>query len=86
MSDLDLKNANDRDVLTIPEAAKRLGVCPKLLRRARDERKLPVYRIGTRWDRVLWPEVLTWLRGHRPRPSDTAAERVARVLDRGSGS
>ena len=81
MSSVDLENANERDVMTIPEAAKRLGVCPKLLRRARDERKLPVYRIGSQWDRVIWSEVLTWLRGHRTRPSN-AAEYDARDEER----
>ena len=82
VSSVDLDRAPEGDILTIPQAARRLGVDPKLLRRARDERRLAVYQIGDRWQRVLWSEVVAWVRSTHVRPTDAAAERVARVLAR----
>jgi hypothetical protein len=52
------------EFLTLPHAAKRAGVGLKRLRLARDRGELPVYRLGTRWDRVHWPELIEWIRSY----------------------
>ena len=67
---------------TIPQAAKRIPCSPKVLRRARDRGELPVYRLGDRWERVFWPEVVAWVRSKRVPITSHARARVDEVLER----
>jgi len=70
------------DFPTLREAARRLGCRPKVLRDARDRGELTAYRIGDRWQRLSWQDVLTWLRSKRVRPTAHAAARLREVLER----
>src|SRR5262245_39505576 len=65
---------------TVAAAARRLPCSPKILRAARDRGELPVYRLGGRWERVHWPELVAWLRSHRVPATPHAVARVAEVL------
>ena len=67
---------------TIPKAAKRIPCAPRVLRRARDRDELPVYRLGDRWERVFWPEVVAWVRSKRVPITNHARQRVDEVLQR----
>jgi len=53
------------ELITLPEAARRLGVDIKRLREARDAGHLPVFVIGKRWQRVTSADVLRWLATRR---------------------
>ena len=50
------------ELLTLPTAAKRVGVGLRQLRRARDHGELRTYLVGG-WTRVRWQDVLRWLDG-----------------------
>src|SRR5262245_29809655 len=50
------------ELITLPEAARRLNVNPKLLRIARDLGSFPVYKLGKRWGFVRMDEVESWVR------------------------
>ena len=54
---------NHPELLTLPEAARRLGVDVKRLREARDAGRLPVFVIGKRWQRVARADLVRWLEG-----------------------
>ena len=69
------------EALTIPTAARRLGVHPDRLRRAIRSGELSAYRLGARWQHVLWSDVLRWLRGFRVKPSATAEQVASRIPD-----
>lgn len=45
-------------------------------------RELPVYRLGDRWERVYWPEVVAWVRSHRVPITNHADARVREVIAR----
>ena len=67
---------------TIPNAAKRVPCSPRILRDARDRGELAVYRLGDRWQRVFWPEVVAWIRSRRIPVTNHARARVEEVLER----
>ena len=67
---------------TVPQAARRLGVSRDLLHLAIQRGDLPSYRVGCRWRRVRWSEVLDWMRSCRVEPTETAEVRVAEILER----
>ena len=51
---MDRRNANGPDFLTLPKAARRLGVGKKTLAAARARDELPTYQIGLRWQVVYF--------------------------------
>ena len=65
------------ELLTLPSAAKRVGVGLRQLRRARDHGELKTYRIGG-WNRVRWQDVLNWLEGCRQDPESPVAVQAFR--------
>ncbi len=48
-------------LLSLHEAARRLGLAPRRLRRAVADGELPGYRPGLRVVYVNWPEVTRWV-------------------------
>lgn len=67
------------DLLTIPRAARRLGVGRRQLYRAVSQGELPAYRAGG-WRRVCWLEVLAWTQRQRVPVTRHAEQRVAEIL------
>ncbi len=65
---------------TIPEAARRLGIATKTLRRAAREGAFPTYSMGTAWPRVRVLEVQRWIVSTRIPPIEHARKRVAEAL------
>jgi hypothetical protein len=64
----------------LTDAARRLGVSPKILRKAVRSKALPAYQLTDRWLRVFWPEVITWVQSQQVRPTPHAQQRVAEIL------
>jgi excisionase family DNA binding protein len=52
-------------MLALSRAARRLGVAYPRIRAAVQSGELPAYRLGERNIRVLWGEVVEWLRSSR---------------------
>jgi len=76
--------SNDTDqseLVTLPAAARRLGVGVRQLRRACERDGLPLYRVGG-WPRVRWREVEQWLAEQRVRATPHARQRLNEVLER----
>jgi excisionase family DNA binding protein len=67
------------EFLTLPAAARRIGVGAEQIRRAVREGELSAYAIGG-WRRLRWTEVLAWLEGRRVRATPHARARVAELL------
>ena len=51
-------------LITLPAAARRLGIGRRQLKRAVHGGELPLFRIGG-WPRVRWRDVLAWIEGRR---------------------
>jgi len=64
----------DADLVTLPTAARRIGVGERQLRRALSRGELPFYQIGG-WPRLRWLDVLAWV--GRQRRQHRAANRAA---------
>ena len=79
---IDLPLSEGDAIHTIPAACRRANMSERIFRRACDAGEIPTYQVGSRWKRVIWSEVLAWLRTKRVRPSDQVGERVAAVLER----
>jgi len=62
MEQTDLTN---RELLTVPQVARRSGVSAKKLRQAIKSGALVAYTCGTGWPRIYWPEFLQWVRSTR---------------------
>jgi excisionase family DNA binding protein len=71
------------ELLTLPAAAKRVGIGVRQVRRAVAEGDLPVYQVG-RWPRVRWREVIYWIDSQRASRTPHAKQRVAQILARES--
>ena len=69
------------ELVTLPEAARRLGIGVRQLYGARNRGEIRVHRIGA-WQRVRWSDVQRWVEWHSVRPSTHARERLAEVLER----
>ena len=67
------------ELLTIPEAARRLGVGARQLRRAVKRGELSVYQVGG-WPRVRWRDVDQWVTRQRVSATPHARSRVAEIL------
>jgi excisionase family DNA binding protein len=67
-------------MVALSRAARRLGIGYQRLRAAVQAGELPAYRLGDRNVRVLWGDVVRWLRAHRVPASDHTRERVAEIL------
>ena len=66
------------ELLTIPCAAKRLGIGRRQIERAIANGELAVHQIG--WRRVRWTELLRWIDSQRVEPThDAKAHAKARV-------
>ena len=76
-----LLDRSSQEFLALSRAAKELHVGYKRLRAAVQDGELPGYRLGERNIRVLWGDVVRWLRTQRVASSDHARERVAEILD-----
>jgi len=59
------------NLVTLPTAARRIGVGERQLRRALSRGELPFYQIGG-WPRLRWLDVLSWVERQR-RPMKSAA-------------
>ena len=66
--------------LTIPKAAKRLGIGRRQLKRAIVAGEVSVYQVGG-WQRVRWDSVIHWIESQRIPASDHARQRVAEILE-----
>jgi excisionase family DNA binding protein len=53
-------------LITLPEAARRLGIGVRQLEAAREAGQLPIYRVGA-WPRVTMRDVSAWLDQRRER-------------------
>jgi excisionase family DNA binding protein len=53
-------------LITLPQAARQLGIGLRQLQAARVAGELPVYRVGA-WPRVTMRDVDSWLDGRRER-------------------
>ena len=54
----------DVELVTIPDAAKRLSIGRKQVKRAVEDGELPVYDFGG-WPRLKWAEVMGWVESKR---------------------
>ena len=68
------------EFVTIPQAAKRLGIGVKLLRRRARGGAFPVYRPGTSWPRVRIADVERWVDSTRIRVTDDDRAFVDEVI------
>jgi excisionase family DNA binding protein len=59
-------------LLTIPDAARRLGIGRRQLDRAISTGRIAVYDLGA-WPRLRWREVLAWIEGMRRATGDRLA-------------
>ena len=72
MSTADL-SGSPQEFISLTKAAKRLRVSYRQLRSAVRSGDLPAYRFGGQRSRVLWGEVVQWIRDQRvPTDSDQA--------------
>jgi excisionase family DNA binding protein len=74
------QSGTERSLVTVHQAARRLGLAPRRLRVAVRRGELPGYRPGDRTVYVRWPEVLSWLRTQRVPSSDHARIRAAEII------
>jgi hypothetical protein len=79
-----------RDLCTIPELSRRLGIGVRAIRAAIADGSLPAYSPAGVRTRVLWTDALVWVRRSRVAPRNAAersfiGERVAAVLHREGG-
>ena len=66
------------ELVSMSEAARRLGVHRETLSHdASFLEAVPRYRLGKRWIRVDWNDVLAWLRGHQIEVPQGTGERSA---------
>lgn len=79
----DRRDTSEREpeLLTIPAAARRIGIGTRQLRRAVKEGELSAYQIGS-WPRVRWIDVTVWVRGRRVPATGHARRRVSAILER----
>ena len=61
-------SGSPEDLVSLTSAAKRLRVGYRRLRAAIRTGDLPAYRVGGRRSRVLWGEVVQWVRQQRTTP------------------
>jgi excisionase family DNA binding protein len=69
------------ELLTIPRAARELGVGVRQVRNAISRGELASYRVGG-WSRVRRSDLPAWIRAQRVQATPHARKRVAEVLDR----
>jgi excisionase family DNA binding protein len=58
------RRVDDFDLVTLPEAARRIGVGERQLRQAIERGALSFYEIGG-WTRIRWSEAVAWVEGQR---------------------
>ena len=58
------------ELVSVPAAARELGIAPRAIRRAIQEGELPAFRIGSRWVRVERAAVREWVRQKRVPPPE----------------
>jgi hypothetical protein len=68
--------------LTIPAAAKLLGLSPHLLREQAKREAVPTYSVGSSWPRVRITDIEDWVRSTRVRATSHARARVAEIFER----
>jgi len=69
------------ELLTLPRAARRVGVGVRQLRRAVRSGELPVYQVGA-WPRVRRSDLFRWVSSQRVLPTDHAHRRLAEIRAR----
>lgn len=72
-------------LITIPQAAREMGVGVRQVRRAVKSGDLPSYRVGE-WPRVRRSDLGIWIRGLRVKATSHARLRAEEVLRRGRES
>jgi len=75
--------SQEPELLTVPRAARRVGVGVRQLRQAIQRGELCVFRVGA-WPRVRWVDVIDWICAQRVPATSHARRRVAEVLARES--
>ena len=73
-------NGPKRELLSVNQAARQLGLSPRRLREAVRSGELPAYRPGDRTVYLRWSELLRWLCTQRVRSSDHARDRAAEII------
>lgn len=58
------------ELVSVPVAARELGIAPRAIRRAIAVGELPAFRIGARWVRVEREAVREWVSRKRVPPSE----------------
>src|SRR5687767_4637394 len=80
------RTGSNAELITVPHAARELGVGVRHLRRALLRGELPSYRVGA-WTRVRRADLALWVDAHRvgvaPRPRRGAREPRRRVVRQG---
>ena len=69
-----------KELVTVPEAARRLGIAPRTIRRAIQEGKLRAFRFGSRWNRVELAALETYKKTHLVEPAAARGRRRAREM------
>ena len=67
--------------LSLSAAAKQPGIRRHRLAQAVRKGELHAYRLGDRWIRLNWPEVVAWIKSHRISPKSHNATRAVAVLE-----
>ena len=67
------KHHEEPEFVTLPVAARKLGIGVRQIRRALDEGCFDVFDIGG-WPRVRWHEVRSWVETTRRTARDSASE------------
>jgi excisionase family DNA binding protein len=80
------RSDTERELLSVNQAARQLGLAPRRLRTAIRTGELRAIRPGSRTCYVIWPDVLRWLREQRVAPCDHARTRVAEIMKRSQGT
>jgi len=65
-------------LVSVPEAAKELGVAPRTIRQAIQKDQLRAYQIGSRWVRVDLADLETWVKTRLVEPAAVRGRRRAR--------
>jgi excisionase family DNA binding protein len=74
------RDRTNETLVSLHQAANRLGLAPRRLRAAVRDGELPAFQPGRRTRYVLWPDVVRWLQSQRVASSNHARERVSEIL------
>jgi len=72
----------DAELMTVPAAARRLGITAKVLRRSVRSGALPTYTAGGSWPRVRPADLAAFVASTRVAPRENARSVAASMTDR----